>query len=119
MTYKFYAAQVTGSGYMPQGDCKGVLVLDQQRRPTWSELSPDFRDLCLPWFDNPVRMGLIDDLEPLVPYSDEALSHLAKHQLPSQGFVMVKVADQPSAPRPATGLPHPGFSPPPGLFKKK
>lgn len=111
MTYKFYQAQVTGTGYLPQGDCKATLQLDNERNPTWIEASPDFEELCRPWFDRPTRLGVIDTPEPLEPYSEEALEHLSKHQLPSQGFVMVKVAERKQAPKPY-GFQAP-FIPPP------
>jgi hypothetical protein len=106
VTYKFYKAQVTGAGYMPQGECKGTLTLDEHRNPSWTDLAPDFQELCVPWFGSTVRMGIVDTPEPLVPYSEEALEHLSKHQLPSQGFVMVKIQAAASTPRPY------GYQPP-------
>ena len=112
MIYKFYRAQVTGSGYMPEGDCKATLSLDEKRNPTWSDVSEEFQTLCLTWFDSPVRMGVVGTPKPLTPYSDEALEHLSKHQLPSQGYMMVKVKAAPTTPAPF------GHNqPPPGLFK--
>ena len=111
MTYKFYKAQVTGTGYMPQGECKGTLTLDENRNPTWSDLADDFRELCVPWFESTVRMGVIDTPDPLKPYTEEALEHLSKHQLPSQGFVMVKIQPTPSAP-PSFHHYQPPFRPP-------
>lgn len=130
MIYKFYKAQVTGAGYMPQGDCLATLHLGENREPNWSGMSAEFQSLCLPWFTNTVRMGILDNPEPFVPYSEEALAHLEKHQLPSQGFVMVKISSGPK-PKPEEAsskptkakapitFPSVGFSPPPHLFKKK
>ncbi len=117
VTYKFYKAQVTGGGYLPQGHCLATLSLDENRNPTWSDLSEEFERLCLPLFESSVRMGLMDKFESLKPYSEEALQHLSKRQLPSQGFVMVTVKD--IAPRPPSQM---GFAPgtyfpPPGLLK--
>lgn len=117
-TYKFYRAQVTGAGYMPEGDCLGILHLDEERKPTWSEMNPDFEKICLPWFKSTVRMGVYDNPDPLVPYSEEALEHLCKHQLPSQGYVMVKIGTPPKLPQAFTTT-HGMYSPPPGIFKRK
>lgn len=144
--YKFYKSQVTGGGYMPQGNCLATLTLDENRTPSWSDMTEEFENFCLPWFSNTVRMGVIDNLAPLVPYSEEALQHLSKHQLPSQGFVMVEIqgppkpkstpgsaaapAKAPQAPPARPGAPvapvqpvmgfhssQPMYAPPPGLFK--
>jgi hypothetical protein len=135
--YKFYKAQVTGGGYLPQGHCLATLTLDENRNPTWSEVSEEFERLCVPWFESSVRMGPLDKIETLKPYSVEALEHLSKRQLPSQGFVMVTVEDSskrkeapPAAIDPtsnkgvrafmpnAFGVYQPGmYSPPPSLFK--
>lgn len=112
MTYKFYRAQVTGGGYMPEGDCKATLDLDENRTPTWTGLTEEFQNLCLPWFENTVRMGKVGTPEPLTPYSEEALTQLSKHQLPSQGYVMVTVKAAPTRP-----VPFGHNQPPPGLFK--
>jgi hypothetical protein len=119
MIYKFYKSQVTGSGFMPEGNCLATLTLDEARNPTWSEVAEEFERLCLPWFDQTVRLGVMDNLAPLKPYSDEALQHLSKQQLPSQGFIMVKVGTPPKAPPSSFGFQSPtmSFSPPPGLFK--
>ena len=112
MKYKFYRAQVTGGGYMPQGECLADLSLSEEREPTWTNMDPEFERLCLPWFKSTTRLGKMEDLDPLKPYSEEALEHLSKHQLPSQGFVMVKVKDAPAAPTPY-GFHAPFFVPPP------
>lgn len=117
MTYKFYKAQVTGSGYMPQGDCQATLTLDEERSPTWTDMSDEFQELCLPWFENTVRMGIVDNRDPLKSYSEEALEHLSKHQLPSQGFVMVTI--KPQATTPSRPVPFGFNQPPPGLYDKK
>jgi hypothetical protein len=122
--YKFYRALVTGGGYVPQGDCQATLTLDKDRNPTWTDISDDFRDICLPWFGNSVVMGVLhDNPEPFKPYSREALDHLSKHQLPSQGFMMMTIKSGPSGepeeqtrrePEPkkeTTGSPIPGFAP--------
>lgn len=120
MTYKFYRAQVTGSGYVPQGECKAILSLDEERNPTWTELSDDFKELCQPWFATTVRMGKYSNPDPLKPYSKEALEHLAKHQLPSQGYMMVKVQSSiESKPVTRPNLPSPGFKPPFPVSQKK
>lgn len=134
LVYKFYKAQVTGAGYVPEGDCQATLELDDQDNPTWSELSDDFKEFALPWFTNTVRMGILHTPEPLKAFSEEALEHLQKHQLPSVGFVMVHISGKrKKAPAPA---PEPeekpeekkkppvfyhdvGFTPPAHLFKKK
>lgn len=132
MVFKFYKAQVTGAGYLPQGDCQATLQLDEARKPTWTEMSEEFKEFCLPWFSNTVRMGIYDNPEPFKPYSDEALEHLEKHQLPSVGFVMVLISggetkseesgNASKKPEPAkkapVAFPNVGFSPPPHLFKK-
>ena len=119
MNYKFYRAQVTGAGYMPQGDCLATLALDENRNPTWTDVTPDFEKICLPWFKSTVRMGILDNPEPLTAYSEEALEHLSKHQLPSQGYVMVKIAAaSPKLPQTFTTT-HGMYSPPPGIFKRK
>ena len=90
--YKFYRALVTGGGYVPQGDCQATLTLDEKRNPTWTDVSDDFREFCLPWFGNSVVMGVLHNQpEPFKPYSEEALEHLSKHQLPSQGFMMMTI----------------------------
>lgn len=141
--YKFYKSEVTGGGYMPQGSCLATLLLDENRTPEWSEVSEEFERVCLPWFGNTVRMGVIDNLAPLKPYSEEALTHLSKHQLPSQGYVMVEIQGPPKSKasttaanepaKPAVAKPtapvapvqpvmgyhssQPMYSPPPGLFK--
>lgn len=133
--YKFYKAQVTGGGYLPQGHCLATLTLDENRNPAWSEVAEEFERLCLPWFESSVRMGPMEKIETLKPYSAEAIDHLAKRQLPSQGFVMVTVEDsskrseKPAAPEQARGggvrafpeafgVYQPGmYSPPPSLFK--
>lgn len=130
MIYKFYKSQVTTAGYMPQGDCLATLELDENRQPHWSDMSEEFQRLCLPWFSTTVRMAIVENTKPLEPYSEEALAQLSKHQLPSQGFVMVKISgttpkakieepEEPAkAPKPYQA-PQVGFSPPPGLFKKQ
>lgn len=119
MKYKFYRAQVTGSGYIPQGDCKAVLTFDEDRQPSWSEMSDEFRNLCLPWFQTSVVMSKTNEgPEPLVPYSEEALDHLSKHQLPSQGYIMMKVDETPQV-GPPYGHHQAPLGPPPGLLKKK
>ena len=124
LIYKCYKALTTGSGYLPDGNCLATLTLDQNRQPTWSDLDPEFQRLGMPWFENSVRMGVLDNLPPLKPYSEEAIAHLIKHQLPSQGFVMVKVSDTtPKADpakaatpaKPFLGYNHPLFNPPPRL----
>lgn len=127
LIYKCYKALTTGSGYLPDGNCLATLTLDQNRQPTWSDLDPEFERLGMPWFENSVRMGVMDNLPPLKPYSEEAIAHLIKHQLPSQGFVMVKVSDTtpkadpakaatPATPaKPFLGYNHPLFNPPPRL----
>lgn len=128
LTYKFYKALTTGTGYLPEGNCLGTLTLDENRQPTWSDLNEEFERLCVPWFENSVRMGVLDNLPPLKPYSEEAIQHLTKHQLPSQGFVMVKIGDTTPKSEPAKatgsgpakpflGYNHPLFNPPPRLFK--
>lgn len=111
--YKFYRSEVTGAGYLPQGDCLADLELDEERNPTWSNVEPEFERLCLPWFKNPRRMGKIVDPEPLKPYSEDAMEHLSKHQLPSQGFVMVTVAEE--KPPQQYGFSAPFYVKPPGL----
>lgn len=95
LEYKFYKALVTGGGYRPQGDCQATLELDENRNPTWSDMSDEFKELCLPWFGQSVMMSVWDNAQPMKPYSDEALEHLAKHQLPSQGFVMMTIKGPP------------------------
>lgn len=130
-TYKFYRAQVTGGGLVPEGDCKATLALDDDRNPIWSDMTEEFERLCLPWFSNTMRMGKYGDPDPLVPYSLEALDHLAKHQLPSQGFTMATItgpkkpkAEEPAEEKkeePKKAVPQfpqfhqPQFTPPPGL----
>lgn len=129
LIYKFYRAQVTGAGYMPQGDCLATLQLGENREPQWSGMTAEFQSLCLPWFTNTARMGILDDPEPFVPYSDEALEHLEKQQLPSQGFVMVKISSGKTSKaeeaseklqknKAPVAFPSVGFSPPAHLFKK-
>lgn len=118
MTYKFYKAQVTGGGYLPSGPCLATLRLDEQRQPTWSDLDEEFERLCLPMFESTVRFGALDRIEQLTPYSEAALEHIAKRQLPSQGFVMMTIKDTPQLPsiqgfRPGTYFPPPGLKPPP------
>ena len=126
--FKCYKALTTGAGYLPEGNCLATLTLDENRQPTWSDLDPEFERLGVPWFENSVRLGVLDNLPPLKPYSEEAIAHLIKHQLPSQGFVMVKVSDTnpkaepaktsaaPAAPaKPFLGYNHPLFNPPPRL----
>lgn len=111
MNYKFYRAQVTGGGYMPQGECLADLSLSEEREPTWSNMNSEFERICLPWFSFTTRLSKLDELEPLKPYSEEALEHLSKHQLPSQGYVMVKVQETKAAPRPY-GFQAPFYMPP-------
>ena len=123
--YKFYRALVTGGGYVPQGDCQATLTLDENRKPTWTDMSDEFRELCLPWFGNSVVMGVLHNTpEPFKPYSEEALEHLSKHQLPSQGYMMMTIKSGPSPkpeqeenpaeepePEKPQGGPIPGFAP--------
>lgn len=132
MSYKFYKAQVTGGGYLPQGQCLATLTLDENRQPTWSEVDDEFKELCLPLFESTVRMGALS-VEILKPYSEEALEHLSKRQLPSQGYVMISIKDTPkppakgqtTSPSPPLSVPSPyGYGPgiyvpPPGLNLKK
>jgi hypothetical protein len=89
--YKFYRASVTGGGYVPQGDCQATLTLDENRNPTWTDMADEFRELCLPWFGNSVVMGVLNDTPEFIPYSDEALEQISKHQLTSQGYVMMTI----------------------------
>lgn len=126
--YKIYKALTTGTGYLPEGNCLATLTLDENRQPAWSDLNEEFERLGMPWFENSVRMGVLDNLPPLKPYSEEAIQHLIKHQLPSQGFVMVKVSDttprsqpekaaSPAPAKPFLGYNHPLFNPPPRLVR--
>lgn len=134
MEFKIYKAQVTGSGYLPQGSCLAVLELDEAYNPTWSDMTDEFQQICLPWFESSVRMGALE-IKALKPYSPEALDHLRKRQLPSQGYVMVAttptpppVSPAPTAvppsdkPSPVVAMPSPyGYAPgvylpPPGLY---
>lgn len=94
MVFKFYRAQVTGGGYIPQGDCQATLTLDEDRNPTWTDMSEEFQELCLPWFSTSVVMGVLPNTPEFTPYSDEALEHLSKHQLPSQGYVMMTISSK-------------------------
>jgi len=122
MVFKFYRAQVTGGGYIPQGDCQATLSLDEDRNPTWTDMSEEFRELCLPWFSTSVVMGILPNTPEFKPYSDEALEHLSKHQLPGQGYVMMtissgskKSASEPPSSQPTDPEPPkktiPGFAP--------
>lgn len=92
MVFKFYRALVTGGGYVPQGDCQATLTLDEDRNPTWEDVSAEFQELCLPWFSTSVVMGVLPNTPEFKPYSDQALEHLSKHQLPSQGYVMMTIS---------------------------
>ena len=112
MTYKFYRSKITMAGQVPDGLCQATLELDEERKPNWVDMTEEFRSLCLPWFSSTIRMQIIDNTEPLTPYSEEALEELSKTQLPSQGFMMVKVKVE--KPRP---MPFGHNQPPPGLFK--
>lgn len=96
---------------MPQGECLADLSLSEDREPTWTNVDAEFERLCLPWFTRSTRLSKMADVEPLKPYSEEALEHLSKHQLPSQGFMMVKVAAPAPAPKPY-GFQAPFFIPP-------
>jgi hypothetical protein len=119
VTYKFYKAQVTGGGYLPQGHCQASLTLDQNRAPTWTDVSEEFERICMPSFEATMRIGPMDKFEPLKPYSEEAMEHLSKRQLPGLGFMMVTVKDPASAvkaPPPSFGFQAGIYSPPPGLF---
>lgn len=120
MMYKFYKAQVTGNGNVPDGHCQATLTLDNNRQPTWSDVSEEFQRVCLPWFDNTVRLGVMDKIEPLKPYSEEAIDHLSKRQLPSQGFMMMNIKEEvgPKILPQTFGYPQGSYLPPPGLFKK-
>lgn len=133
LVYKFYKAQVTGGGLVPEGDCQATLELDDKDNPTWSDLSDDFKEFALPWFSNTVRMGILHNPEPLKPFSEEALEHLRKHQLPSVGFVMVHISGkrkaaevkvEPEKPveekkQPPVFYRDVGFTPPAHIFKKQ
>jgi hypothetical protein len=112
VTYKFYKAQVTGNGYMPQGNCQATLTLDESRTPTWTDISEEFERVCLPSFESTMR-----NFEPLKAYSEEALDHLFKRQLPTQGFMMVVVKEAPKISPSPFGYQPGAFSPPPGLLK--
>jgi hypothetical protein len=116
VTYKFYKAQVTGTGYLPEGPCLATLALDDKRNPTWSDVSEEFQRVCMDWFEQTVRITALNKFEPLKPYSEEALEHISKRQLPTQGYVMMTVKEAPKAP--STISFQPGiFTPPPGLLK--
>lgn len=122
MIYKFYKAQVTGNGFLPEGHCQASLTLDEARNPTWTEVSEEFERLCMPLFESTVRMGVMEKIEPLKPYSLEAIEHLSKRQLPTVGYMMVTVKEPSATPAKPLAFPHgfaPGaFSPPPGLVVK-
>ncbi len=117
--YKFYKAQVTGTGIVPASHCLAVLTLDADRKPTWNDVSDDFEQNCRSLFDSTVRFNAMEKVEPMVPYSEDALEHISKRQLPAQGYMMMTVKEE-AAPKvlPAlrgfeTGV----FTPPPGIFK--
>ena len=135
MVFKFYKAKVTVGGYAPDGHCQATLQLDDARNPVWSGVSPEFQEQALPWFSRAVRSGAYHSMEPLKPYSDEALEHLQKHQLPSVGYMMVTISgslkpkkkEPEPAPKeeakeekkpPPPMFPPVGFTPPPHIFKK-
>lgn len=136
MVFKFYKAKVTVGGYAPDGECQATLQLDESRNPAWSGVSQHFQETALPWFSRSVRSGVYHSMEPLKPYSDEALLHLQKHQLPSVGYMMVTISGTlkpPPASKPAPQekpeakaekkpappmFPPVGFTPPPHIFKK-
>ncbi len=119
MIYKFYKAQVTGAGMVPASHCLATLSLDENRNPTWTEVAPEFEQDCRALFDSTVRFNAMEKVEPMVPYSEEALEHISKRQLPAKGYLMMSIKEE-SEPKvlPAlrgfeTGV----FTPPPGIFK--
>lgn len=119
MIYKFYKAQVTGSGMVPASHCLATLSLDESRNPTWTEVSPEFEQDCKAMFDSTVRFNAMEKVEPIVPYSQEALEHISQRQLPAKGYMMMTIKEEetPKVLPALRGFETGVFTPPPGLFK--
>lgn len=119
MLYKFYKAQVTGAGMVPASHCLATLSLDENRNPTWSEVAPEFEEDCRALFDSTVRFNAMEKVESVVPYSEEALDHIFKRQLPAKGYLMMSIKEEetPKVLPALRGFETGVFTPPPGLFK--
>ena len=119
MIYKFYKAQVTGAGMVPASHCLATLSLDDNRNPTWTDVSPEFEQDCRALFDSTVRFNAMEKVEPMVPYSEEALEHISKRQLPAKGYLMMSIKEEetPKVLPALRGFETGVFTPPPGLFK--
>ncbi len=117
--YKFYKSQVTGNGIVPASHCLAILTLDEQRKPTWTDVSEEFEQHCRPLFDSTVRFNAMEKVEAMVPYSEDALTHISKRQLPAQGYMMMTVKEDttPKVLPALRGFETGVFTPPPGLFK--
>lgn len=119
MTYKFYKAQVTGAGLVPASQCLATLQLDEGRNPTWTDVAEEFLE-CRGLFDSTVRFNALEKVEPMTPYSEEAIEHISKRQLPALGYVMMTVKEEaePKVLPMFRGFETGVFSPPPGIFKR-
>lgn len=120
MIYKFYKAQVTGAGLVPASHCLATLKLDESRNPTWTDVAEEFQQECRSLFDSTVRFNAMEKVEPMTPYSEDALEHISKRQLPAMGYVMMSIKEEaePKVLPMLRGFETGVFTPPPGIFKR-